>query len=192
MRHQVFRTGNKSTAAGSSSRPGRLVWLWLMVIFVGIQFGAGLYEKQAIVPLWADVAPHQVLEAMRSSGMWTAGRAFWPFVSPVVAVLAVVNLVVARRSPAVYRGWWLAGAAFMVAYAVFSHSYFVPRMLMLQSSDGAWPAARVESTVAWWTGLNYLRMVIGAAGWLCALRALSLSASAGTAVAARGGTGTDD
>src|SRR4051794_19948963 len=47
--------------------------------------------------------------------MWTAGRAFWPFVSPVVAVLAVANLVVARRSPVDYRGWWLAGSAFMPA-----------------------------------------------------------------------------
>ena len=180
MTHQVSRTGNTSTAAGSSSRPGRLVWLWLMVIFVGIQFGAGLYEKQAIVPLWADVAPHQVLEAMRSSGMWTAGRAFWPFVSPFVAVLAVVNLVVSRQSPTPLRHWWLAGAAIMLIYAVFSYSYFVPQMLMLQGSGGAWPATRVESVVDWWTNLNYLRMVIGAAGWLCALRALSLSASAAT------------
>jgi hypothetical protein len=174
-----------SLTASGSFRPGRLVWLWLFVIFVGVQFGAGLYEKQAIVPLWADVPPDRVLDQMRTSGMWAAGRAFWPFVSPVVAVLAVVNLVVARRSPAIYRRWWLAGAAFMVAYAVFSYSYFVPQMLLLQSSGGAWSAARVESLVDWWVGLNYVRMVIGAAGWLCALRALSLSASAGTVVVAR-------
>jgi len=32
----------------------RTLWLWLLVIFVGIQFGAGWYEKLAIVPLWAD------------------------------------------------------------------------------------------------------------------------------------------
>jgi len=64
------------------------VWLWLLVIFVGVQFGAGLYEKQAVVPLWAEVPPDQVVDQMLTSGMWTAGRAFWPFVSPVVAVLA--------------------------------------------------------------------------------------------------------
>ena len=185
MTQQTSRTNDMSLTASGSFRPGRLVWLWLLVIFVGVQFGAGLYEKQAIVPLWADVPPDQVLDQMRTSGMWTAGRAFWPFVSPVVAVLAVVNLVAARRSPAIYRRWWLAGAAFMVAYAVFSYSYFVPQMLLLQSSGGAWPAARVESLVDWWTGLNYLRMVIGAAGWLCALRALSLSATSGTVVVAR-------
>ena len=184
MARQTPWTTDLSVTASGSFRQRRLVWLWLLVIFVGVQFGAGLYEKQAVVPLWAEVPPDQVVDQMLTSGMWTAGRAFWPFVSPVVAVLAVVNLVVARRSPVDYRGWWLAGSAFMVAYAVFSYSYFVPQMLTLQSSGGAWPAARVESTIAWWTGLNYLRMVIGAAGWLCALRALSLSALAVTAVAA--------
>ena len=76
----------------------RTVWLWLLVIFVGIQFGAGLYEKLAIVPLWADASADQVLAAMESSGMKRAGRAFWPFVSPIVALLAVINLVLAWRS----------------------------------------------------------------------------------------------
>lgn len=114
MTPQTSRIGRLSE--GGSFRPGRLVWLWLLVIFVGVQLGAGLYEKLAIIPLWADVPPDQVLDRMRTSGMWAAGRAFWPFVSPAVAVLAVVNLLVARRSPAAYRWWWLAGAALMVTY----------------------------------------------------------------------------
>lgn len=160
----------------------RQLWLWLLVIFVGIQFGAGLYEKLAIVPLWAEVPADQVLDRMRESGMWAAGRAFWPFVSPVVAVLAVVNLVLAWRTPVVYRPWWLAGAALMVVYAVFSYGYFVPQMLVLQGAADSWTAAEVETVVGWWTGLNYLRMGIGAAGWLCALRALSLTGSARGAV----------
>lgn len=33
----------------------------------------------------------------------------------------------------------------------------------------------VETFVAWWTGLNYVRMTIGGIGWLCALRALSFT-----------------
>jgi hypothetical protein len=185
MTWQMLRTDPATTRTGGSFRRRNLMWLWLLVIFVGVQFGAGLYEKQAIVPLWANAAPDQVLDQIRASGMWTASRAFWPFVSPAVAGLAVVNLVVARRSPAVLRRWWLAAAALMAAYAAFSYGYFVPQMLMLQSSGGAWPVERVASLVDWWTGLNYLRMVIGAAGWLCALQALSLSAATPTAVPPR-------
>ena len=153
----------------------RTVWLWLLVIFVGIQFGAGWYEKLAIVPLWADTSVDQVLAAMESSGMKRAGRTFWPFVSPVVALLALINLVVAWRSNTSYRRWWLAAATAMTVYALASYGYFVPQMLSFQTGGQAWTASDIETFVTWWTGLNYVRMTIGGIGWLCALRALSLS-----------------
>lgn len=150
-------------------------FLWLLVIFVGIQFGAGWYEKLAVVSLWADLPPDQVLDGMNESGMHRAGRAFWPFVSPVVAVAAVANLVFAWRSTAPNRSWWLAGAAVMCGYAAISYGYFVPQMLTFQSDGGSWSPERIDSFVTWWTRLNYGRTVIGGIGWLCLLRALSLS-----------------
>lgn len=155
------------------------VALWLLVIFVGIQLGAGLYEKLAVVPLWADAPGDQVLDRMHASGMYRAGRAFWPFVSVPVAVLAVLNLVLAWRSTAAHRRWWLAGATVMCLYAVASYGYFVPTMLALQSSGATWPAAEVEAVVGRWTAVNWLRMAVGALGWLCLLRALSRPAPAG-------------
>lgn len=158
-----------------STRPGRTVWLLLLVVFVGAQFGAGLYEKLVVVPQWADLPGDLVVGAIEESGMKRAGRAFWPFVSPVVGVLAIVNLVLAWRARTPNRRWWIAGAALMCGYAVFSYSYFVPQMLMLQAGGAAWPADRVEDLVGTWTGLNYVRMTIGAAGWFCSLRALWLA-----------------
>jgi hypothetical protein len=160
----------------------RAVLLWLLVIFVGIQFGAGWYEKLAIVPLWADASADQVLAAMESTGMKGAGRAFWPFVSPVVALLAVLNLVAAWRSDVTYRRWWLAAGGAMTVYALASYGYFVPQMLIFQSSGDDWTAAEVKTFVTWWTGLNYVRMTIGGIGWLCALRALSLSGTGRAAI----------
>jgi hypothetical protein len=153
----------------------RTVWLWLLVIFVGIQFGAGWYEKLAVVPLWADASDDQVLAAMEGSGMKRAGRVFWPFVSPLVAVLAVINLVAAWRSDSAYRRWWLAAGVAMTLYALASYGYFVPQMLAFQSGGNGWPTADVDAFVSQWTALNYIRMTIGGIGWLCALRALSLS-----------------
>lgn len=154
----------------------RALWLWLLVIFVGIQFGAGWYEKLGVVPLWSEVPPDQVLSSMEVSGMYSAGRAFWPFVSPVVALLAVINLVAAWHVTTPCRRWWLAAASVMTVYALVSYAYFVPQMLMFQSDGDSWSADRVESFVSWWTALNYPRMALGALGWLCALKALSLSA----------------
>ncbi|MEV0705121.1 DUF1772 domain-containing protein [Saccharopolyspora sp. NPDC050389] len=155
-----------------------VVWLLPLAIFVGIQFGAGLYEKLVVVPQWSSLPGDQVVAAIENSGMKAAGRVFWPFVSPMVGVLAIANLVAAWRSANANRSWWLAGSAFMIGYAVFSYSFFVPQMLMLQASGASWSATEIESLVSWWTGLNYLRMAIGAVGWLCVLRALSMSGTA--------------
>lgn len=159
------------------TRTGRTVWLFLLVVFVGVQFGAGLYEKLVVVPQWAGLPGELVVGEIEASGMKVAGRVFWPFVSPVVAALAIVNLVVAWRSQTSNRRWWIAGAALMCAYALFSYSYFVPQMLALQADGAAWPAGRVEDMVDTWTSLNHLRMTIGAAGWFCALRALWLAST---------------
>jgi hypothetical protein len=159
----------------SIARPGRTVWLLLLVVFVGIQFGAGLYEKLVVVPQWADLPGDLVVGEIEASGMKSAGRVFWPFVSPLVGVLAIVNLIVGWRSEGPNRRWWIAGAVLMCVYAIFSYSYFVPQMLTLQASGESWPASRVEDLVSTWTSVNYLRMTIGAAGWLCALRALWLA-----------------
>ena len=107
--------------------------------------------------------------------MKRAGRAFWPFVSPMVALLAVINLVVAWRSNTTYRRWWLAAGVAMTVYALASYGYFVPQMLAFQSGGAGWTASDIETFVSWWTGLNYVRMTVGGIGWLCALRALSFS-----------------
>jgi hypothetical protein len=168
----------ETTTDGSLPRDGKglragTILLWLLVIFVGIQFGGGLYEKLAIVSVWAEVPGDQVLDRMQASGMYRAGRAFWPFVSVPVAILAVLNLVLAWRSKAPQRRWWLAGAALMCGYVVASYGFFVPSMLALQSYGASWTSAEIESLVSLWTTLNWLRMIVGAAGWLCALRALS-------------------
>ncbi|MGW5386733.1 DUF1772 domain-containing protein [Nocardia sp. NPDC003963] len=156
----------------------RAIPLWLLVIFVGIQFGAGWYEKLGVIPQWTDVPTVGAHEAMTESGFHRAGRAFWPFVSPAVALLALVNLYLAWRTPVAFRRWWLAAAALMTCYALSSYLYFVPQMLSFQSEGEQWTPEHVESFITTWTTLNYPRMVLGGIGWLCALRALSLSGTA--------------
>jgi drug/metabolite transporter (DMT)-like permease len=96
----------------------------------------------------------------------------------VVALLAMINLVVAWRSNTIYRRWWLAAGAAMTVYALASYGYFVPQMLAFQSAGDSWTPRELETFVTWWTWLNFLRMAIGGIGWLCALRALSWSGTA--------------
>lgn len=153
----------------------RAIPLWLLVIFVGIQFGAGWYEKLGVIPEWTGVPAADARAAMSLSGFERAGRAFWPFVSPVVALLALINLYIAWRTPVTFRRWWLAASALMTCYALCSYGYFVPMMLKFQSGGAEWSPERVQTFIDTWTTLNYPRMVVGGIGWLCALRALSLS-----------------
>lgn len=164
-------------SSSPAARRVALLLLWLLVVFVGVQFGAGWYEKIVVVPLWDGVPPREILTAMQESGMKDAGRRFWPFVSPIVALLSVANIVVAWRGTSANRRWWLAAGIVMLTYAIFSYSYFVPQMLMLQGSADSWSESRISSTIQWWTSLNYVRMALGGAGWFCALRALSLTSA---------------
>ncbi|MGW1739571.1 DUF1772 domain-containing protein [Nocardia sp. NPDC001965] len=166
----------------------RSIPLWLLVIFVGVQFGAGWYEKLGVIPQWTDVPTAQAHQAMTESGFHRAGRAFWPFVSPIVALLALINLYLAWRTPVAFRRWWIAAAALMACYSLSSYAYFVPQMLTFQAEGVTWTPEHVESFIDTWTTLNYPRMALGGIGWLCALRALSLSgqaAGAGTPAESR-------
>ena len=115
------------------------VLLWLFVIWVGIQFGAGLYEKQIVVPQWSTVPPEEVGDALSRSGQESSALKFWAFVSPPVAVLALANAVVA---------WRLAASIIMVIYSIFTYTYFVPKMIWLWQAETL-PASEVESTVFW-------------------------------------------
>lgn len=149
------------------------VLLWLFVIWVGIQFGAGLYEKQIVVPQWSTVPPDEVGEALSRSGQESSALRFWAFISPPVALLALVNAITAWYAVGRRRNWWLAASVIMIVYSIFTYIYFVPRMIWLWQAETL-PASEVESAVFWWVRLNYVRMIIGACGWLAALRALSL------------------
>ena len=53
-------------------------------------------------------------------------------------------------------------------------------MLAFQAGGEGWTASEIETFLIWWTGLNHVRMTVGGIGWLCALRALSLSGAQGS------------
>ena len=64
-RPPALASGAQRDQSGSE-HINRTVLLWLLVIFVGIQFGAGWYEKLAVVPLWADASADQQDKLMES------------------------------------------------------------------------------------------------------------------------------
>ena len=146
--------------------------LWLLVIWVGIQLGGGLYEKRVVVPQWSSAPPSEIGAAITRSGQEASALRFWAFVSPPVVLLALANGVAAWQSHAGHRPWWLAASALVALYTAFTYAYFVPTMLRLWKAEQLAPA-KVQTMVFWWTHLNYLRLAMGIGAWLTALKALA-------------------
>jgi len=157
------------------SKSGAIV-LWLFVIWVSMQYGAGLYEKQIIVPLWLEATPDQLTTVLETSGQKDSALGFWAFVSPPVALLALINLIFALRSRVSFRHWWVAASLLMLVNSIFTYTYFVPAMIRLWDAsnlDPAWVSASKNR----WANLNYLRLLIATLGWLCLLKTFSMVGS---------------
>jgi len=149
--------------------------LWLFVIVCGIAAGAGLYEARISVPRWFAIAAGSAMrvdvDAIRSDD---SGRRFWAFVTTVPLTLLTLASCLLVWSPETTRErWWLAGATVMLVERLGTFGYFIPQLLKLMRLEDVSreAAAQVAQT---WMRLNDVRVALTFAGWLAALRALSL------------------
>ena len=151
------------------------VLLWLFVVFSGIAVGAGLYELRINVPRWfapaAGSAIHINVEAIRSDD---SGRRFWAYVTTVPLTFLTLTGCLAAWSPETARErWWLLGAGVMLVERIGTFGYFIPELLKLLRPERL-TGERAAQAARAWTRLNYIRAALAVAGWLAALRALSL------------------
>ena len=102
------------------------IFLWLLVINLGIAFGAGLYESRIVLPQWLGASAG-------GSNQWDAALArrhntglnFWVYVTTVpLTLLGLANLFAAWTASASLRGWWIAAAALVLADRVFTFFLF--------------------------------------------------------------------
>ncbi len=151
------------------------ILLWLFVINHGIAFGAGLYEQSIVLPLWFERSAVGSIrvnsEAMRRTD---TGRRFWAFVTTVpLTLLTLVNLPLAWQSLGSRRGWWLGAALVTLLERIGTFSYFIPTAIKLMRGDTA-PPEKIGAMASQWLALNRVRGALALAGWLAALKALSL------------------
>jgi hypothetical protein len=147
--------------------------LWLLVISLGVAFGAGLYEHRIVVSRWirssADSGVHWDAAAARQDD---TGRRFWGFVTTgPLTLLTLANLFAASRSAGALRGWWLAAAITALAERLLTFSYFIPTMVrLMRAPDSPESVARAQ----YWRHMNYLRHALVLGAWLASLRAFAL------------------
>ncbi len=148
------------------------VLLWLLVINLGIAFGAGLYEHRVVIPQWLEITPSGAHWHAEKARLDDVGRRFWGFVSTMpLTLLMLANLFAAWRYSGPGRGWWIAAGLILLAERAFTFSYFIPTMVGLigkPDSEGA------VATAKQWLALNFLRHSLVLGAWLAALRTFSL------------------
>ncbi len=135
-----------------------------MVINLGIAFGAGLYEARVVITQWADLPPKD----------WpNTGIVFWAYVTTVpLTLLAFANLMAAWFDKSVRRNWWLGAVFILLIERLTTLSYFIPTMINLTASD--LPNGETRARLSQWLFFNHGRHLLTLAGWLMALKALSL------------------
>ena len=139
--------------------------LWLFVINLGIAFGAGIYEARVVIPQWANIPPKQ----------WpNTGLMFWVYVTTVpLTLLALASIFAAWLSEGPMRMWYLAAVGIVILERIATFSYFIPTMVRMMGAEGL-PDADIKATLSQWLLMNHGRHVLTLAGWLAALKALTL------------------
>ena len=153
------------------------ITLWLFVIGLGIDLGAGIYETRIVVPLWANGIPDSLADGNPYRRVAIdAGMRFWAYVTSTVAVLALLALAFGFHVPAPQRVWRMSAAIAELAVVASTLLYFRPTLVRLFVGHGAGLAsAEVTSIVRRWVLLNRLRIVVSFVAWCAALGALALS-----------------
>jgi hypothetical protein len=151
------------------------VLLALFLFFLSLGLGSGLYEVLVVYPSWkTDPTPEGLARRLEESGQARAGRRLWPFISPVTALLAIVNLFLAWHRTGLLRAVWLAAAIAVILKSIATYTYFVPTMIRKLGKAAEMKPEELTRTVRQWTGLSPLRLCLELFGWVAALWAWTL------------------
>lgn len=148
-----------------------VIFLWLLVINLGLALGAGIYESRVIIPQWL---------AMPREAWTDAGRTFWVYVTTgPLTLLTLANLAAAWGDGPPRRTWWMGAAVIALVERGATFAYFIPTLLHLETTPGLAPQEIADGLLRW-AFFNYGRHALLFASWLCALYALTLAGEAAT------------
>lgn len=150
------------------------VTLWLFVIALGLDLGAGIYEARIVVPLWANGVPETLAAGNPFARVAIdAGMNFWKYMTSAVALLALAALVCGLRTPTPERVLRTAASVAELCVVAMTLLYFRPTLIRLFMGHGhGLSNAAISSTVDRWVALGRVRIVVSFGAWCAALAAL--------------------
>ncbi len=149
--------------------------LWMLVLNLGMTFGAGVYEHRIVLSRWLG-------GPLAAGSRWDGeaarrddpGRRFWVLASTVpLTLLTLANLFAAWQGSGPGRNWWIAASTVALAERLLTFSYFIPTMVrLMRAADSPDAVARATR----WARLNHVRHLIAFAAWLLSLKAFAVIA----------------
>ncbi len=147
--------------------------LLLLLLTITLSLGGGLYEVLVIYPNWKyDVDPQTLSGKLESSGQNRAGKRFWPLVSPVQGLLAIINIVLAYNYVGPAHCMWLFGAIIVLVSRLITFAYFIPEMIRKIMKPEGLEKALLQRIVKTWTSLSPLRLLPELFAWVVLALAL--------------------
>ena len=156
--------------------------LWLFVIMMGIEIGAGLYETLVVMPVWSTSPPDSVLayfhhNVANPQFILNAGGRFWLIFTPLTGLLAIATFLSGLKTAPEHRKCRMLGSGLAIIVVAATFAWFVPTLMILMGEAAPKLGGdEITRLTNWWVRLNWVRVVVYMAGWLSALRALTLPA----------------
>jgi len=152
--------------------------LFLLVLLMGFELGAGLYEARVLVPLWAPDPQAAYKFAVDHPAFAThAGPQWWIFLTPLTAVVALGCAIFAGWLSPAQIGLARIGAIVVAGMAVVTFAWFVPNIIELQGEGVLLlTAEHAKSRGTLWASLNWVRGGVMLAAQILLMIALSRGA----------------
>jgi len=152
------------------------ITLWLFVITLGLDLGAGLYEARIVVPLWAGGVPETLAEGDPYGRVAIdAGVRFWAYMTTSVALFAVLALAFGFQAPIPRRTWQTFAAVAELSVVTTTLLYFRPTLVRLFMGHGhGLSAEEITAIVRRWIVRSRVRIAVSFLAWCSALYALAL------------------
>ncbi len=153
------------------------LFLWLSVLGWGVALGAKLFDLIVIAGAWSAAPPRSLgYLPCRPHCRVSAAQFFLP-VSLVVVTGAVGSLIAGWTAPPDYRFWLWCSAAPVAGLWLVTVPVMWPLGAELQAAGrarGAVDHARITRAARLWVVCDWIRVVMAAAGFVAAIRAMRL------------------
>lgn len=156
------------------------MFLWISVLAWGILVGGKLFDLRVLVGAWS-ASPPESLTLLPYGPRFPVDTGDYFFPSSVaLLVCSFGGLIAGWNTPSRFRILLVVPAVMLLVTLVFTVLWFWPANAALWAVARGAPNAiqdhsEVADLVRRWVQYDWLRVVVGMAGFVCSVRAISIS-----------------